>query len=54
MDRFTPGSVSGVSFDTGAFTGTATFAIPSSATSGTGSSGAGRNARRPGPWPFGY
>ncbi len=32
---FTPGGVSGVSFDTGPFTGTATFTIPSTAPSGT-------------------
>jgi len=32
---FTPGAVGGVSFNTGAFTGTKTFVIPSSATSGT-------------------
>lgn len=32
---FTPGAVAGVSFDTGAFTGTATFAIPGDAAQGT-------------------
>ncbi len=32
---FTPGGVSGVAFDTGAFNGTKTFTIPSSAPSGT-------------------
>jgi plastocyanin len=31
---FTPGSVAGISFDTGAFTGTATFTIPASAAEG--------------------
>jgi plastocyanin len=32
---FTPGSVSGISFDTGQFTGTKTFAVASTATAGT-------------------
>jgi plastocyanin len=32
---FTPGAVGGVSFNTGAFTGTKTFVIPSGAASGT-------------------
>ncbi len=32
---FTPGSVAGVSFDTGIFIGTATFAIPRTAAEGT-------------------
>jgi plastocyanin len=31
----TPGAVNGISFDTGAFLGTVTFTIPSSATVGT-------------------
>jgi len=35
QNAFTPGSVSGISFDTGAFTGSRTFSIPSSAASGT-------------------
>lgn len=33
--QFTPGSVSGISFDTGVFTGERTFALPSSAPVGT-------------------
>lgn len=32
---FTPGAVSGVSFDTGSFAGTKTFTLPASAPSGT-------------------
>lgn len=32
---FTPGAVNGVSFDTGAFTGTASFVIPPNAPHGT-------------------
>jgi plastocyanin len=32
---YTPGAVSGISFDTGAFNGSASFTIPSSAASGT-------------------
>lgn len=32
---FTPGAVAGVSFDTGIFTGTASFTIPSTAAEGT-------------------
>ena len=32
---YTPGVVNGVQFDTGAFTGTTTFTIPSTATAGT-------------------
>jgi plastocyanin len=32
---FTPGGVGGISFDTGAFTGTATFTIPANAVDGT-------------------
>lgn len=32
---FTPGAVAGISFDTGAFTGTATFTVPSDAAEGT-------------------
>lgn len=35
QNAFTPGSVSGVSFDTGPFTGTKTFSIPAAATGGT-------------------
>jgi plastocyanin len=35
MNAFTPGAVNGVLFDTGAFTTTGTFTIPSSATVGT-------------------
>jgi len=35
QNAFTPGSVSGISFDTGAFTGSRTFSIPSNAASGT-------------------
>ena len=34
-NAFTPGSFNGVQFNTGAFTGTKTFVIPSSAASGT-------------------
>ncbi len=34
-NAFTPGSVGGVSFDTGQFTGTKTFTIPGTAASGT-------------------
>ena len=34
-DAFTPGSVGGVQFDTGVFTGTRTFVIPASAANGT-------------------
>jgi plastocyanin len=34
-NAFTPGSMNGVEFNTGAFTGTKTFVIPSSAASGT-------------------
>ncbi len=34
-NAFVPGSVSGVSFDTGQFTGTRTFTVPQSATTGT-------------------
>jgi plastocyanin len=34
-NAFTRGSVGGVSFDTGQFTGTKTFALPSTASSGT-------------------
>jgi plastocyanin len=34
-NAFTPGSVNGVEFNTGAFTGTKTFVVPSSAASGT-------------------
>ncbi|HEY3359326.1 MAG TPA: hypothetical protein VGQ83_39115 [Polyangia bacterium] len=33
--QYTPGAVAGVSFDTGAFTGTRSFTIPATATSGT-------------------
>jgi plastocyanin len=32
---YTPGAVAGISFDTGVFTGTATFSIPANATVGT-------------------
>ncbi len=35
LNAFTPGSVAGVSFDTGAFTGTKTFVLPSNASNGT-------------------
>ncbi len=35
LNDFTPGSVGGVSFDTGAFTGTKTFTLPSTAPNGT-------------------
>ncbi len=34
-NAFTPGSVAGVSFDTGAFTGTRSFTLPASAPNGT-------------------
>jgi plastocyanin len=35
MNAFTPGAVSGVQFDTGAFSGTMSFTLPMSAPSGT-------------------